>query len=1449
VVHPAVRAWFERRFPEGPTPAQTGGWPHIAAGEHTLIAAPTGSGKTLAGFLTCIDALYQAAQRGDDVEGKTQVVYVSPLKALAVDIQQNLEAPLREIERAALDLGIVPPPLRVEVRTGDTTPAARAAMVRRPPNFLVTTPESLYLLVTAERTRAMLANVRTVIVDEIHAVARDKRGSHLALTLERLEHLCSAPPVRIGLSATQRPIATIARLLVGAGPDRDDASGAPRCAIVDVGHQRDLDLAIELPEQELGAVSSREQLEDVINRIAGHVRAHRTTIVFVNTRRMSERVAHMLAELLGGDVVAAHHGSLSKDRRLRVETRLRAGELKALVATASLELGIDIGPVELVCQIASPRSLATFLQRVGRSGHSRGGTPKGRLFPMTRDELVECCALLAGVRAGRLDAIEPPRVPLDILAQQIVAESAAESWHEDALFDLYRRAAPFAELRREDFDTIVELLSDGILTGRGKVAAYLHRDRVNHEIRGRRGARLAALTSGGAIPETGDYRVLAEPDETFIGTVNEDWAIESMAGDIFLLGSTSWRITRVTSGTVRVVDALGAPPSVPFWLGEAPARTRELSEEVSALRSGVDALLQQGNADEAVTYVEQRCGVDNEVAALVVQYLAAGRASLGALPTLDRIILERFFDDSGGMQLVVHAPFGARLNRALGLSLRKRFCATFDFELQAAASDDAVLLSLGPQHSFPLEDVPKFLSSRTVEDVLRRAALLAPMFPVRWRWNLNRALTVLRFKGGRKNPAPLQRLESDDVMAAVFPALVACQENANGPIDVPDHPLVEQTRYDCLHEVMDVDALRQLLTRIEAGEVTVSCRDTTEPSVLAHEIINGRPYTFLDDAPLEERRSRALTLRRGLPVDPHDLSALDPDAIARVRDEAAPEPRDPDELHELLLSLVLMRPREEWREWHAELVERRRAMTAELSGVQLWCAVESREGVEAMYPEARFDRPYRIDTDARRAGADRDQVAAATLRGHLEVLGPVTVADLAHQVAMPAGLATVALARLEGEGFALRGTFDPALDGEQWCARRLLLRIHIYTQQRLRREIEPVTAQDFMRFLLRWHHVAPGTQREGRAGLAATIAQLQGFEVPAGTWESDVLPARVAGYHAAWLDQLCLSGEVVWGRLKVRESADEEAAARSSAFPSRATPVTLVMREDLGWLLQAVRGAARPIEPASGATHDVLRALREHGALFTSDIATLARRLPSEVESALWDGVARGLVTADGFAAVRGLLIGRRWARAGLAPRGLRRGVSGLSSGEGRWSMVHTPAPSDDRDALSEALAEQLLVRWGIVFHDLLVRETLAIPWRDILWALRRMEARGTARGGRFVNGFAGEQYALPEAVDTLRAVRRAGRDGVLVRVCAVDPLNLAGIIIPGQRVPAVRTNFVVYRDGVLADVAQDASSVPAGSDAIPAGAMRPAAYSWRARARFPSVQLPRGRRGDQRAT
>jgi ATP-dependent Lhr-like helicase len=1396
--HPAVRTWFERRFPEGPTEPQIHGWKEVAAGSHTLIAAPTGSGKTLAAFLVCIDRMYRAHEAGIDVGDGPQVVYVSPLKALAVDIHQNLEAPLHEIREVAAELGLSAPQLRVAVRTGDTAASERAAMLKRPPNFLITTPESLYLLVTAERSRTMLGTVGTVIVDEIHAVAGNKRGSHLALTLERLAHLAPAPPQRIGLSATQRPIERVARLLVGAGTDRSNPDGSPRCSIVDVGHQRDLDLALELPDDELGAVVTAEQMAQILDLIAGHVKDHRTTLVFVNTRRMAERVAHQLGERLGDDEVAAHHGSLSRERRQRVEARLRSGDLKALVATASLELGIDIGPVELVCQIGSPRSFATFLQRVGRSNHTRSGTPGGRLFPTSRDELVESAALLRGVRFGRLDAIHPPVAPLDILAQQIVAECAAEPWEEEALFELFTRAAPFSALSRQDFDEVVELVSEGIRTGRGRRAAYLHHDRVNGRLRGRRGARLAALTSGGAIPELGDYRVVAEPDETFVGTVNEDWAIESMAGDVFLLGTTSWRIRRVEPGTVRVVDARGAPPSVPFWLGEAPGRTDELSEEVSHLRASVAELIAADRADAAYRWLSGECGIDFVAADTIVRYLGAGLAALGLIPTRDTIVLERFFDESGGSQLVGHTPFGARVNRALGLALRKRFCVTFDFELQAAATDDAILLSLGPQHSFPLERVPKFLASKTVESVVRQAVLTSPLFAARWRWNLNRSLAVLRMRGGRKNPPAIQRMEADDLMAAVFPTLAACQENvAPGPLEIPDHPLVRQTLDDCLHEAMDIDGLKQLVERIESGRVRVVVRDTIEPSLLAHEILNGRPFTFLDDAPLEERRSRAVQLRRGLPVEARDLATLDPHAIERVREEVRPDLRDADELHDLLMTVVGLRPVEDWQTWFDELVEESRAVTVQIPEGVLWCPVERRGAVEVLFPGATVVPDHRSPIAA--APLDRNASAAEMLRGHLEYRGPSTVADLAEATGMPESDVSTGLTHLETEGFAFRGHFSAPDGAEEFCARRLLARIHTYTQQRLRREIEPVTAQDFMRFLLRWQHVAPETKREGRLGALAVVEQLQGFELAAGAWEDAVLRNRVEGYRSEWLDDLCVSGDVTWGRLSLRNGEVDEAPRRSGMTPSRATPITLTIRDDLPWLLQAARGDRTPSLPGPGRTRDVLDALREHGALFQSDLITITRRLPTEVEEALWDAVAQGFVTADGFGTVR-LLLSRRNVARTAGRRRLRRGRGpSPARAAGRWSLLPSAIATEDPDELAEAVAEQLLARWGVVFRDLLARESLSVPWREVLWALRRMEARGTIRGGRFVSGFTGEQYAHPDAIDVLRAVRRQKRSGEMVRISASDPLNLVGIVLPGPRIPALSTNTVTYVDGVPA--------------------------------------------------
>ncbi|HYL01520.1 MAG TPA: DEAD/DEAH box helicase, partial [Steroidobacteraceae bacterium] len=674
--HPSVAGWFARTF-DAATPAQAAAWPAIAAGRHVLIAAPTGSGKTLAAFLAVIDELVRAGIESHGLADETRVVYVSPLKALSNDIHRNLEAPLAGIAAELEALGLPAHGIRTFVRTGDTPRHERTASAKRPPHIVVTTPESLYILMGSESGRRMLASTRTVIVDEIHAMAGAKRGVHLALTLERLEALAGRRLTRVGLSATQKPIAEVARFLVGVGGLLAD--GSPDCTIIDTGHARHRDLKLEIPSGPLESVMSGDVWTEIYDRLAELVGEHRTTLVFVNTRRQSERIARHLSERLGEQHVAAHHGSMAKESRLDAEKRLKRGELRALVATASLELGIDIGEVDLVCQLASPRSIAAFLQRAGRSGHSVGGTPKARLFPLSRDDLVECAALLAAVRRGELDQLRVPAKPLDVLAQQIVAEAAAREWQEDALYALVTRAHPYRELARSEFDEVVRMLAEGYSTRRGRHGALLHHDGVNHRIKGRRGARLTALTSGGTIPDTADYQVLLEPQAQFVGTVNEDFAIESMQGDIFQLGNVSYRILRVEPGRIRVEDARGEPPSIPFWIGEAPGRTAELSASVSRLRRELEARLDQG-AEAAAAWLAAESGIGAPAAVQLVDYLAAARAALGAVPSQELVVFERFFDEAGGMQLVIHSPFGSRINRAWGLALRKRFCRSFNFE-------------------------------------------------------------------------------------------------------------------------------------------------------------------------------------------------------------------------------------------------------------------------------------------------------------------------------------------------------------------------------------------------------------------------------------------------------------------------------------------------------------------------------------------------------------------------------------------------------------------------------------------------------------------------------------------------------------------------------------------------------------------------------------------------
>ena len=1401
--HPVIAQWFEQKF-GSPTEPQASGWPVIQSGAHTLIAAPTGSGKTLAAFLAALDALFREGLQSA-LKEETRVLYISPLKALSNDIHKNLEEPLAEIRSALRMAEGKDIPVRAAVRTGDTPAAKRQSIARHPPHLLVTTPESFYLLLTSVSGRKVLSTVRTVIVDEIHALIGNRRGSHLALSLERLAALVPGDLQRIGLSATQKPIEEVARFLVG--NKNLDPDGRPNCRVINCGHLRAMDVAIELPGSPLEAVMSNEVWNEVYERLVSLIQAHQTTLVFVNTRRLAERVTHQLSARLGQDKVTSHHGSLSTKLRLEAEDRLKRGELKALVATSSLELGIDIGSVELVCQVGTTRSIATFLQRIGRAEHKRGGLPKGRWFPLTRDELVECVATLRCAQRGELDAIHIPPKPLDILAQQIVAAVASEDWKKNDLFNLVTSAYPYRDLTREEFQEVVRMLAEGFSTKRGRRGALIHHDEVNHRVRGRRGARLVALTSGGAIPDNGDYRVVVEPSETFVGTVNEDFAVESMAGDVFQLGNTSWRVLQVISGTIRVADAQGQPPGMPFWLGEGPARTEELSAAVSKLRDEVQEVIEQpGNSlDRLRAWFAAETGISEAGARQLAEYFSAGYKALGLIPSQKKLVMERFFDESGGMQLVIHAPFGARINRAWGLALRKRFCRSFNFELQAAATDDAIVLSLGTQHSFALEEVFHYLNSRSVRDVLVQALLDAPMFPIRWRWNATRALALPRQRNGRKVPAPLQRMESENLLAAVFPDQLACLENIVGDREVPDHPLVKQTIADCLHEAMDIEGLEALLRRIEEGQVACVARDLPEPSPLAHEILNARPYAFLDNAPLEERRTQAVYTRRaGDSAGADGLGILDAAAIERVCAEAWPQATNADELHEALLLLGVMTEDEvtrcspNARSLLESLAAERRAGRL-TGGRAFWIAAERLPLVRSIYPDARTEPELNPPQSALTREWERSEALREIVRGRMEVCGPVTVAELAKSVLLPVGEIEAALLALETEGFILRGRFHPGAQELEWCDRRLLARIHRLTLNRLRAEIQPVSLENFQRYLLAWQRVNPEHRAEGAAGVETVLELLDGMELAAAAWEPDVLALRVKDYAPQWLDQLCLTGRVGWGRLSPPQQLNGRGAG-----PLRSTPIAVFDRDNLAsWKELSTRQAPPEFTPD---TDLVLQTLSQSGAMFFMELVRATKLLPSYVAQALGELAARGWATADSFEGLRALLIPSE-KRAPFVDTERRRRHKGITSVEfaGRWTLLRkAPLPTpEERQALTgptdeaiEKFARVLLRRYGIVFRRLLERESLRASWFELGRVYRRLEARGEIRGGHFVSGASGEQFALPEAIGLLRSIRNAGQAGELIVINAADPLNLLGILDPGPRVPAITANRILLRDG-----------------------------------------------------
>ena len=1446
--HPAVAAWFRGAF-AAPSPAQREAWPAIKAGSHTLIAAPTGSGKTLAAFLCAIDELVRDAAAGS-LTDQTRVVYVSPLKALSNDIERNLQAPLQGVRALLQTSAAADAEIRAGLRTGDTPPAARTAMTRRPPHIVVTTPESLYLLLTSAGGRGLLATTRTVIVDEIHAVLGSKRGAHLALSLERLDALTAAPVTRIGLSATQRPIATAAAFLTGMG-DRESSAGAqpPSCRIVDSGHRRAMDVAVELPGSPLEAVMANEVWEELYQRLAELILDHRTTLIFVNTRRLAERMSHALGALLGEEQVAAHHGSLSREQRLDAEQRLKGGSLRVIVATASLELGIDIGVVDLVCQFGSPKSIMAFLQRVGRSGHHISGTPKGRLFPLTRDELVECTALLAAAQAGELDRIAVPPQPLDVLAQQIVAEVSTREWATDALFAVCRRAFPYRELPRAQFDAVVRMLAEGFSTARGRRAAYLHHDAIGGRLRGRRGAGLAALTNGGAIPDNFDYQVRVDPQDLFIGSVHEDFAVESVPGDIFLLGNKSWEILKVETGVVRVVDAGGKPPTLPFWLGEAPGRSDELSQAVSGLRARVQRLIDSESPAAACRWLMDEVGLDAAAADQVVSYLHAGMNALGAMPTHTTAVIERFFDEAGDMHLVIHSPRGSRLNRAWGLALRKRFCRNFNFELQAAANEDSLVLSLGQTHSFPLADVWRYLSRNTVREVLVQALLDAPMFQTRWRWNASCALAVLRQRGGKRVAPYLQRMQSEDLLSLVFPDQLACQENLSGDREIPDHPLVTQAVGDCLTEAMDIAQFEALLADMAGGAVELVTRDLREPSPFAQEIINARPYAFLDDAPLEERRTQAIRNRRWItPEEAREFGALDAAAIAQVRAEALPRVEDADELHDALELLTFIDEAEGlragWGALFATLAGQGRATRLAATGsdhpaatsgdglpAARWVAAERLPLWQALVDPLAAAPPLQLPPALLERVWRRDEALREVARGRLEAAGPVSAATLARQIGVPRAEVELALLALETEGAVLRGEFTGS-GGEEWCERRLLARIHRYTLGRLRREIEPLAFDDFLRFLFAWQMIAPITAQQaagaaapqGPEALLAVVHQLAGYEAPAAAWEEWILPARLPGYDPAWLDLLCAGGEVAWARL--RPPPPSRSGARTG--PVASSPIALVAREEMAlWQSPAPADEGSAAPPLSAVAEEICACLSRGGALFRDELQRAANLLPAQVDTALGELAAAGIATCDSFAGLRALI--RPAARNATERRAARaRGVGGAFAGtiarrqfaaasagmpraavgrrlerSGRWSLLPRPAErSEEHPAADlEGIALRLLERYGVVFRRLLERETLAPTWRELVAVYRRLEARGHVRGGYFVSGVGGEQFALAEAIAKMRAVRRAAPGGELRVLAAVDPAGGVGLRIhptrERQRVAGVRGNRILFRDGV----------------------------------------------------
>jgi len=1484
---PYVWAWFEETFKK-PSPPQVASWPKIAEGKNTLIFSPTGSGKTLAAFLWCINELFKLGSR-QELQDAIYVLYVSPLKALNNDIQKNLVEPLRGIKKSAQRAGIDAPDVRSEVRTGDTSTQKRAQMARRPPHIFITTPESLFIILSTRKFREAFRTVKYVIVDEIHAMSDNKRGVHLSLSLERLQHLANDEFVRIGCSATQRPLDEIARFLVG----MRDSKRPRNCEVVDIGARKNLNVRVISPVDNLLEAHFDAIWGSAYDKMISMIHAHDTTLVFTNSRYKTERTALRLNELAVEKPVAvgAHHGSMSKGVRLEMENKLKKGALDALVATSSLELGIDVGSINLVCQIESPKSVSRGMQRIGRAGHLLDATSEGRLLVTDRDDLVESAVLVRAIIDGQIDATRVPTNCLDVLAQHIVGAVAADDWDADDLFSLCRGSYCFRGLKRKDFERVLDMLS-GNYTFDMEQAPFpkISWDKVNNVLSPERGARMIAFRASGTIPDVADYDVYFEERKTKVGQLDEGFVEELSAGDIFILGSSSWRVQGIQRNRVLVEDVYGQAPTIPFWHGDRSSRTYDLGMLVGQFRREMGARMAKG---DPIGWLQREYYVDENGARSIYEYFREQRLVTGDVPSDDLVLVEHFHDELSQQQIVIHSSFGIRVNDPWAMALCQAIEDKHGFRPQDATIDEGILLSVPKDKELEPERLLDLVTPQNLADLLERAVHNSPVFASRFRHNAVRSLMVLREYRGRKTPVWLQSLRASAL-------LEACR-------DQREFPLITETLRECMSKALDVPNLREVLNQLAAGEIQARTLQTKIPSPFTHSLLLLGQYGELGSIPARERRSRLMHLHRELLrqiLDEETLrNLLDEGAVERVdsrlqHTQPQRRARNANELARVLLELgdlvdgshdemsLLDRVEGDAHEMLAELVSTHRAILVPIATAETdherWISTENLPlyraafGVQTKLDETdrkilrsltrkgpcpisevpapgdvekrveRLINGYHLLRLAVEGKAEyvaakawipkkifdqkmtREEARLSLIQRFMRRHGPVTKYELMERYGFPDQFVERALTTLHEQGNIARGEYVPTKSFPQWCYKSNLEEIHRLTLNRLRKEMEPATPEEYADFLIRWQHVHPDTQLSGIDGLREVIGQLQGHENYQALFERDVFPSRVNDYDPSLLDRLCYGGEVCWRRFGHKDLKRGQ--------------IGFCFREDRDWLVDDPREVKMTLDRWDDDIPDVCEAVREYlaknGPCFFDDVVKGTRLDWRPILRAIWHLVWTGEATTDCYESIRHASVTSGLSACYDLSTELGEGPTDhdaivkrmleyrrLDPTLGRWEPTERLVPSSlqapEPEKKAWAWARLLLNRWGIVCRDMLKREVCAPPWKDLRRALAKLELLGQVRRGFFVQELSGEQYAYPEAVDALRdaklrdprtntdeaqgqaEARAAYRDEPMILLDSCEPANPFIRLFPtvdeaGQKVKFPRNphNYMVVQYG-----------------------------------------------------